>query len=266
MGSAAEAKRQQLAELRRRMAAIPACGVESSASAPVAAQPRREALPVPAALENLLPEGGLAKGSVVVHSGASSLLSGLLAAVTGAGGHAAVVGLPRLGLLAAAEMGARLDRLAVVPNAGDDPLEIASVLLDGLDLVILGLNGLSVPMSRTRVLAARARGKNSTLVVTGGNWSGSALHIDTRVAGYGGLGRGCGRLRTVRLDVSVRGRSAQPRLGHFVIGPAGGRVEWVSDAHSLETGSAPETSAMSGTSAISVATPEPLRVARHAAS
>ncbi|MTE11670.1 hypothetical protein [Nocardia aurantiaca] len=246
MGAAAEARREQLAELRRRMAAIPARGAEAAARVPVAEQARREPLPVPAALENLLPDGGLAKGSVVVYNGAGSLISGLLAAVTSSGGHAAVVGLPRLGLLAAAEMGARLDRLAVVSDPGPDPLEVASVLLDGLDLVVLGLNGLAVPMSRARVLAARARGKNSTLMVTNGSWSGSALHIDTRVAGYSGLGRGCGRLRTVRLDVSVRGRSAQPRLGHLALSPANGRVEWVSTA-----GTALE---------------QPLRLARHVAS
>ncbi|APB01439.1 uncharacterized protein NS506_07419 [Nocardia seriolae] len=245
MGSAAEVGEERLAELRRRMAAIPARGVEAAGRAPVAEEARREALPVPAALENLLPDGGLAKGSVVVYNGAGSLIAGVLAAVTGAGGHAAVVGLPRLGLLAAAEMGARLDRLAVVSDPGPDPLEVASVLLDGLDLVVLGLNGLAVPMSRARVLAARARGKNSTLLVTNGSWSGSALHIDTRVAGYSGLGRGCGRLRTVRLDVSVRGRSAQPRSGHLALRPTDGRVEWISTAEPA-------------------AAPEPLRLARHA--
>ncbi|WP_194852882.1 hypothetical protein [Nocardia sp. SYP-A9097] len=167
------------------------------------------------------------KGSVVMYGGASSLLSGLLAAVTGSGGYAAVVGLPRLGLLAVAEMGARLDRLAIIADPGSDPLEVASVLLDGMDLVVLGLNGASVPMSRTRVLTAKARSKGSTLVVTGGSWAGPVLRIDTQVAGYSGLGRGCGRLRTVSLKVSVHGRSAQPRKGHLALCPSNGRVEWV---------------------------------------
>ncbi|MEC3913175.1 hypothetical protein [Nocardia sp. CDC160] len=252
MGAAAEAKRERLAELRRKMAAIPARGTEagptsSAARVAVARESRRETLPVPKALENLLPDGGLAKGSVVVYNGAGSLIAGLLAAVTSAGGHAAVVGMPRLGLLAAVEMGARLDRLAVVADPGDDPLEVASVLLDGLDLVVLGLNGLSVPMSRTRILAARARGKNSTLLVTNGSWSGSALHIDTQVSGYDGLGRGCGRLRTVRLDISVRGRAAQPRHGNLALSPIDGRVEWITD------------------SARPATTLDPLRPARHAA-
>ncbi|MEV6771410.1 hypothetical protein AB0N05_22585 [Nocardia sp. NPDC051030] len=236
MGSAGEAKQRQLAELRRRMAAIPARGADAAARISVAEVDadsgvlRGEPLPVPPALENLLPEGALVKGSVVAYTGAHSLLSGLLASVTASGGHAAVVGLPRLGLLAAAEMGARLDRLAVVTDPGADPLEIASVLLEGLDLVVLGLNGASVPLSRTRVLTARARSKHSTLVVTGGSWSGPALRIDTRVTGYSGLGRGSGRLRTVCLDVSVHGRSAQPRSGRLDLCPRNGRVEWVEPA------------------------------------
>ncbi|MBF6327409.1 hypothetical protein [Nocardia transvalensis] len=227
MGSPDNVKLEQLAELRRRMAAVPARGAVSAGRLPMGADLRREPLPVPSALVELLPEGGLTKGSVVAYSGAGSLLTGLLAAVTGSGGHAAAVGLPRLGLLAAAEMGARLERLAVVPDPGSDPVEVAAVLLDGLDLVVLGLGGLSVPPSRTRVLAARARSKGATLVVTGGTWSGAALRIHAQVAGYEGLGRGCGRLRTVRLDVSVRGRSTPPRTGHLELCPRNGRVEWV---------------------------------------
>ncbi|WP_024802287.1 hypothetical protein [Nocardia sp. BMG51109] len=230
MGSAGEAQREQLAELRRRIAAVPARGAGAAVrgvGSAVRHPLRREPLPTPSALAELLPEGGLAKGSVVAYTGASSLLTGLLAAVTGSGGHAAAVGLPRLGLLAASEMGARLDRLAVVPDPGSDPVEIAAVLLDGLDLVVLGLGGLSVPPSRTRVLAARARSKASTLVVTGGSWSGATVRIDARVAGYEGLGRGCGRLRTLRLDVRVRGRSAPPRTGRLELTPRDGGVEWV---------------------------------------
>ena len=85
--------------------------------------------------------GGLPKGTVAVLSSARSLPVGMVAAVTGAGGHAAVVGLPEFGLLAAAEMGADLSRLAVIPDPGTDPVEVAAVLMDGMDLVVLGLAG-----------------------------------------------------------------------------------------------------------------------------
>jgi len=239
MGSPDDGSRERLDELRRRMAAIPARGAGASSRVPLGvsqgdsakvsqtAGARGETLPVPPPLRELMPEGGLVKGSVVEYSGAGSLLTGLLAAVTAAGGHAAVVALPRLGLLAAAEMGAHLGRLAVVPDPGPDPLEIASILLDGLDLVVLGLDGRAVPSSRTRVLAARARSKGATLIVTGGAWNGSSMRIDARVAGYDGLGRGRGRLRTVRLNVCVRGRSVPQRTGQLALTPRDGGVEWV---------------------------------------
>jgi hypothetical protein len=104
-------------------------------------------LPIPESLAERLPVA-LPRGSVVVASGARSLPLGVVAAVTGAGGHAAVVGQPDVGLLAAAEMGADLTRLALIPDPGTDPVEVAAVLLDGMDLVVLGLGGRSVPLSR----------------------------------------------------------------------------------------------------------------------
>lgn len=183
---------------------------------------------MPPALAELLPEGGLVKGSVVAYAGASSLLAGLLAAVTEGGGHAAVVGLPRLGLLAAVEMGAQLQRLAVVADPGPDPVEVAAVLLDGLDLVVLGLDGATVAPARTRVIAARARNKGATLVVTDGGWPNPALRLDTRIAGYSGLGAGRGRLRSVSLEVLVRGKAGPPRHGRIELRPSASRVEWVS--------------------------------------
>ncbi|MQY29901.1 hypothetical protein [Nocardia aurantia] len=226
MGSAEERKLERLADLRRRMAAIPARGAGAVTRPPAPRSSRPESLPVPSALVDLLPDGGVPRGSVVAYTGASSLLAGLLAAVTGSGGHAAAIGLPRLGLLATAEMGAHLSRLYVVPDPGPDPVEIASVLLDGLDLVVLNLGGISVPAARTRVLAARARSKAATLVVTGGAWIGPTLRIATEIDGYEGIGRGTGRLRTVRLNVCVRGRSTPPRTGRLALTPHDGCVEW----------------------------------------
>ncbi|MEU2032255.1 hypothetical protein [Nocardia amamiensis] len=217
-----------LAELRRRIAAVPGRGDSVTARhVQWDAVRRTGALPVPAALASLLPDGGLVKGSVVAYSGASSLLAGLLAAVTEDGGHAAVVGMPRLGLLAAVEMGAQLRRLAVIADPGPDPVEVAAVLLDGLDLVVLGLGGAAVPPARGRVIAARARAKGATLVVADGRWPGASLHLDARIAGYAGLGRGRGRLRSLGLTVEVRGKTGPPRNGRLDLCPNGGRVEWV---------------------------------------
>lgn len=216
---AATSRQDRLAQLRRQMAAVPS---RSEAA---------NVLPVPAGVAALLPRGGLVRGTVASVDGASSLILGLVASVTASGGHVAVIGQPRLGLLAAYEMGAQLERVALIPAPGPDPVEVAAVLLDGMDLVILGLAGASVPASRARAVVARARNKGSTLVVTEGYWGGAEVRLDARVSGYGGFGQGRemghGRLSSLRLAVRARGRSFQPRTTRVDICSASGRVEWV---------------------------------------
>ena len=154
----------------------------------------------------------LPRGTVAVLSGARSLSLSMVAAVTAAGGHAAIVGQPDVGLLAAVEMGADLSRLAVIPEPGADPVEVAAVLMDGMDLVLLGLGGRSVPATRARAVVARARQRGCTLLVTGGDWQGASARLEARVSGYEvtGDGRpisGCGRISRVRLAMQARGRT-----------------------------------------------------------
>lgn len=179
--------------------------------------PSDDALPEPPTcgpLPQLLP-----RGTVAVLSGARSLALRMVAAATAAGGHAAIVGQPDVGLLAAVEMGADLSRVAVIPYPGSDPVEVAAVLLDGLDLVVLALAGRSVSMSRARAVTARARQKGCTLLVTGGDWHGASARLDARVCGYEMVGSGGaaipgrGRIGRVRLDTRTRSRiPGQPRI------------------------------------------------------
>ena len=207
---------EQLEQLRHQMAAV--SGKVGSRWRP--AEPGGGVLPasesllaVPDALAELLP-GGLPKGTVAVLSGARSLPVGMAAAVTSGGGHVAVVGLPDFGLLAAAEMGADLSRLAVIPHPGSDPVEVAAVLMDGMDLVVLGLAGRRVPATRSRAVVARARQRGCTLLVTGGQWRGASMRMDARVCGYeitadrsGVPVPGCGRISRVRVSVRAGGRT-----------------------------------------------------------
>lgn len=208
---------EQLQQLRRQMAAVSG-KVGPSWAAPDPSVPvttpvttRSESLlPVPESLAGLLP-GGLPRGTVAVLSGARSLAVGLVASVTAAGGNVSVVGLPDFGLLAAAEMGADLSRLAVIPNPGTDPVEIAAVLTDGMDLVVLGLAGRSVPATRARAVVARARQRGCSLLVTHGDWQGASLRMHARVCGYEIAGGGTGRFghhggRISKVRVSVRAR------------------------------------------------------------
>lgn len=198
---ASDQRADQLESLRRRMAEI---------SGRVAAPaddllPDSEArLPLPGWLAESLPVP-LPRGSVAVLSGARSLLLSMVAAVTAAGGNVAIVGQPDIGLLAAAEMGADLSRVAVIPDPGTDPVEVAAVLIDGMDLVVLGLGGRQVPQTRARAVVARARNKGCTLLVTDGDWHGAPTRLQARVCGYELMGDGrpgYGRIGKVRLQVS----------------------------------------------------------------
>jgi hypothetical protein len=206
---------EQLRQLRRQMAAVSG-KVGSSRRGHVHTPttvddllPGSEArLPVPQLLADVLPDA-LPRGSVAVLSGARSLPVSMVAAVTAAGGNAAIVGQPDIGLLAAVEMGADLSRLAVIPDPGTDPVEVAAVLMDGMDLVVLALGGRSVPLTRARAVVARAQQKGCTLLVTDGDWQGASIRLKARVCGYETTvdTPGFGRISKVRLEVCAEGRA-----------------------------------------------------------
>jgi hypothetical protein len=222
----------QIAQLRRRLAAVPATGaraeVTDSRSAPTVDPDDDRVLSVPAPLRALLPRGGIARGSVVALSGASTLVTGLIASVTAAGGWAGVVGHPDLGVLAAVEMGADLRRVALVPSPGRDPVDVAAVLLDGMDLVVLDLAGLAVAPTRARAVVARARHRGAVLAVTGGTWPGVELELHAEVTAHLGLGWGHGRVVGRDLTVQVHGRrqASRPRAGEVRVRAEQRGVRW----------------------------------------
>ena len=98
-------------------------------------------LPVAPPLAAVLPRGGLARGSVVsvLGQGATSLLFTLLAGPEAP--WSALVGMPGIGLLAAAEFGIDLDRLVVIPEPGPDVLQVLSILVDGVDMIAVDASG-----------------------------------------------------------------------------------------------------------------------------
>lgn len=210
---------EQVEHLRRKIAGMSAKTSGHAGRHGPPAPPTETVLPTSEALlplpESLAGEfsRALPRGSVAVLSGARSLMLQMVAATTAEGGHAAIVGQPDVGLLAAVEMGADLSRVAVVPDPGADPVEVAAVLMDGMDLVVLGLRERSVPPTRARAVTARARQKGCTLLVTGADWPGASTRLDARIRGYEVTGAGpgdpipgCGRISRVRLDARARGR------------------------------------------------------------
>ena len=168
-------------------------------------------LPVAAPLASALPRGGLARGSVVslLGQGATSLLYALLAGPVGC--WSALVGMPGLGLSAAAELGVDLNRVVLVPDPGSDVLQVVSILIDGVDLVAVALPAAGRPApSRQRVIGGRLRQRGAVLLVLG-SWPGADLVLTARGVGWHGLGRGYGRLRDRELAVRVGGRRSAGR-------------------------------------------------------
>ncbi len=122
------------------LAAIPGVRTAAQLGEPTsdAASAPAGMLPVTPVLTELLPGGGLRRGTAVSVSGSTALLLALLAEATQEGSWAAIAGLPEIGVAAAAELGVDLDRLALVPNPGAEVVAVVSALIDGFDLVVLG--------------------------------------------------------------------------------------------------------------------------------
>jgi hypothetical protein len=186
-------------------------------------------LPVAAPLALLLPAGGLRRGSTVAippAPAATSLLLALLAEASAGGAWAAVVGRPGLGLVAAAEAGVRLERLALVPEPGPDLMAVTVALLDGMDVVaVAGAERAGVRAAERQRLAARARQRGAVLVALGA-WPGADLELSCADVGWQGLGTGAGRLRARQVRVRLRGRGVAPggRSAALLLPAPGGAV------------------------------------------
>ncbi len=227
--------------------------VAAALSRPVALAASRT-LPVEDALAPLLPEGGLRRGSVLAVDGATAATSVALALVGAAsrrGSWVAALGMPRLGIVAAAQLGVDLERLVLVPlgsgKAGGGPAGgrpaggrpaggvpaggvqwpvVAAALLEGVDVLLLRLPG-RVRTADARRLVARARERGAVLVVVGDRpaWpEASDLTLTVEAARWEGLGCGHGYLQARLVEVTAVGRrgAARPRRARLWLpGPDG---------------------------------------------
>ncbi len=174
-------------------------------------------LPVAPELSGLLPGRGLRRGSTVSVAtgrsqpagGGTSLLLALLSEASRTGSWCAVVGVPALGAIAAAESGIVLDRLALVPNPGPEWPTVVAALIDGVDVVVVAVPGGVSPSIASR-LVARARQRGCVLVPFG-PWDGADVTLQVTEGRWDGLGPGRGRLRRREVTVLARGRGAAAR-------------------------------------------------------
>ena len=145
------------------------------------------------------------------------MLIALIAEASAAGHHVALIGQPRLSLLAVHEHGGDLAKVHLVDPGSTDPLDAASICLDGVDLVVATVHGRDVPPTRARALLARNRRHGSILAITDGRMSGIDLTIASTVTGYGGIEQGRGRIKTITLETTVHGRGTQQRTGRYTL-------------------------------------------------
>lgn len=231
----------KVAALRRQMASVPgrptahAPSTDSPDLTPIpredsaavsAARPLRS-FPAPLPIRTLLPSGDLARGTALSVTGAMSVLTALVACASAAGHHVVLIGQRKFGILAAVEQGARLDRISFIPDPGDDPLTVASICLDGIDLVVTTLHGRDIAPTRGRALLARMRSQSAVLVTTDGRLLGTDFSIASRPVGVDGITFGRGRVRAITIESSLHGRGTPMVTGRFELRPVvSGMVEW----------------------------------------
>ena len=198
-------------------------------------------LPLAPALEPLFPEGRLRRGTTVeigrgAALGATSLALALLRGPCAEGSWCAVVGIPGLGLVAAAQLGADLGHVAVVPFPGTKWPVVTAALLEGLDIVVLRPPGGAVGQPAARKLEARARERGAVLVVIGGGWPGAVdIRLAVVAARWRGIEDGHGHLwgREVEVAASGRGAASRERRARFWLGGPGPGVPAVTPSRPL---------------------------------
>ncbi|GAA4752156.1 hypothetical protein GCM10023350_41770 [Nocardioides endophyticus] len=156
-------------------------------------------------------------GLVQLRAGASystdsaTLALALLAGPSRAGGWCAVVGVADFGAEAAVALGIDLDRTVLVPDPGEQWLEVAAALVDVATIVLVRPSGRVTP-SAAEKLAARLRKRGAALVVWG-EWPRCEVRLTAAEPTWAGVGHGHGHLRARRLVVEARRGTAPPRRG-----------------------------------------------------
>lgn len=133
----------------------------------------------------------------------------LAAGVAPSDGWVAAVGVPSMGVLAAAEAGLALDRLVFFAAPVAMWATVAVAAVDAFDVIVL-----SVPVrpraAEVRRLAGRARERGTTVIACGpgaGEWGGDA-RVTTSAVEWAGVGNGHGALRSCKVQVDLDGRGA----------------------------------------------------------
>src|SRR5579862_3619045 len=201
------------------MRAESAVGVVARASVLAGAR----TLPVLPQLAGMFPGGAVQRGVTMVvdgGQGAVSLALSVVAQASVSGSWGAVVGVPDLGALAAAELGVCLERLALVPRVEAARwATVVGALLDSVDAVIARPPAHLRPGDARR-LSARARERGAVLLALqpGRAWAdGAEVRLVVTGGRWVGAGAGDGHLTARRMTVVTGGRGASARPGEVEV-------------------------------------------------
>lgn len=182
--------------------------------APERVLPDTDILSLGDAFRTVLPGGGVPRRAVTHLSDTPALVVDMADSVTAEGGFVGVVGWPELSYAGISV----LERVIAVPDPGIDPLSVAGVLVEGLDLVVLHTpQPLNLSPVRARPLLARVRAGRAALLTVNARVPSPALSITGTVTGFHGIGRGTGRISGMDIRVESAGRRAASTvitLGH----------------------------------------------------
>lgn len=179
---------------------------------------RQAVVPVVEPLAQLVPDGGLIRGSTVTIGGvgATSLALQLSTAASQSGSWVVVVGLNDLAPVAVLEANLDAERIAFIdPGDSGRHVDVLAALIGAVDVIVLDAR-LSLRPSDGRRLASRLRERGSILIVVSpGGAVNSSLSVDLSLtvgdAQWEGLGRGHGHLRSRHVCVGVNGRGRASR-------------------------------------------------------
>lgn len=163
-------------------------------------------LAVPPALSRLFPAGGIRRGTAVQVVGSTSVLLSLAQQACGQEAWCALVGMPDVGLAAAAAAQLCLDRVVVVPRPGPDAVAVVGALLDGFDVLVLGPCPGLTERDR-RALHSRLRHRGAVLL-TPAPWPGADLILQAGASSWAGVGAGYGLLDGREMVITAVGRGA----------------------------------------------------------
>src|SRR6201996_6678821 len=133
--------------------------------------PSVSTLPVLPALAGLLPGGSLARGSVLAVEQPGLLGLALLAEASAAGSWCGVAGVPSLGVVAAAGMGAEPTRLKLVPEPGPGWDQVIAARLEACEVVVVRPPEPPSGQVRRRLEGTLRRGGGG--LIAAGVWGGA---------------------------------------------------------------------------------------------